>query len=103
MLGLAVDVLAPMGTAALVGGSPVGTKAPIDMNTLMNGGRIVRGVVQGDSVPHVFIPKLIELYRANRLPLERLVREYAFAEINAAFAEAATGSVIKPVLIMPGN
>ena len=103
MLGLAVDVLAPMGTAALVGGSPVGTKAPIDMNTLMNGGRIVRGVVQGDSVPHVFIPKLIELYRANRLPLDRLVREYAFAEINAAFAEAATGSVIKPVLIMPGN
>jgi aryl-alcohol dehydrogenase len=103
MLGLAVDVLAPMGTAALVGGSPVGTKAPVDMNRLMNGGRVVRGVVQGDSVPHVFIPKLIELYRANRLPLERLVREYAFADVNAAFAEAAAGSVIKPVLVMPGN
>jgi aryl-alcohol dehydrogenase len=103
MLGLAVDVLAPMGTAALVGGSPVGTKAPVDMNRLLNGGRIIRGVVQGDSVPQVFIPKLIELYRADKLPLERLVREYAFADINAAFAEAAAGSVIKPVLVMPGT
>jgi aryl-alcohol dehydrogenase len=101
MLGLAVDALAPMGTAALVGGSPVGTTAAVDMNRLLNGGRSVRGVVQGDSVPQVFIPKLIELYRAGRLPLERLVREYAFADINAAFAEAATGSVIKPVLVMP--
>ena len=96
MLGLAVDVLAPMGTVAQVGGSPFGTKAPVDMNRLLNGGRIIRGVVQGDSVPQVFIPKLIELYRAGKLPLERLVREYAFAE-------AAAGSVIKPVLVMPGT
>ena len=101
MLGLAVDILAPMGTAAQVGGAPFGTKAPVDMNRLLNGGRIIRGVVQGDSVPQVFIPKLIELYRAGKLPLERLVREYAFADINVAFAEAAAGSVIKPVLIMP--
>jgi aryl-alcohol dehydrogenase len=101
MLGLAVDALAPMGTAALVGGAPVGTTAAVDMNRLLNGGRAIRGVVQGDSVPQVFIPKLIELHRANKLPLERLVREYPFTDINIAFAEAAAGSVIKPVLVMP--
>jgi aryl-alcohol dehydrogenase len=31
MLKTAVDVLAPLGTAALIGGAPQGTEAPIDM------------------------------------------------------------------------
>jgi hypothetical protein len=62
MLALAVDCVGPMGTAALVGGAPAGTTAPIDMNRLLNGGRRVRGIAQGDSMPQVFIPKLVELY-----------------------------------------
>jgi aryl-alcohol dehydrogenase len=32
MLKTAVDVLAPLGTAALIGGAPQGTEAPVDMN-----------------------------------------------------------------------
>src|SRR3954452_8642280 len=62
MLKTAVDVLAPLGTAALIGGAPQGTEATIDMNTLLFG-RTVRGIVQGDSIPQLFIPRLIELHR----------------------------------------
>jgi aryl-alcohol dehydrogenase len=47
MLALAVEVLGPMGIAALIGGAPAGTTAPIDMNTLLNGGRVLRGIAQG--------------------------------------------------------
>jgi aryl-alcohol dehydrogenase len=50
MLKLAVDVLAPKGTAALIGGAPLGTEASVDMNQLLNG-RTVRGIIQGDAVP----------------------------------------------------
>jgi aryl-alcohol dehydrogenase len=100
MLALAVELLGSMGIAALIGGAPAGTKAPIDMNSLLNGGRMVRGIAQGDSVPQSLIPTLIELYRSGRFPFDRLVRAYEFTDINQAFEDAARGDVIKPVLVM---
>ena len=97
MLKLAVDVLALMGTVGLVGGAPMGTNAAIDMNQLLAGRRI-RGIVQGDSTPQVFIPKLIDMYRRGEFPFDKLVRYYDFDEINRAFADAKAGLVVKPVL-----
>jgi aryl-alcohol dehydrogenase len=60
----------------------------------------VRGIVEGHSVSEVFIPKLIELWRAGRLPIERLVRAYDFDQINQAADDALDGKVVKPVLRM---
>ena len=99
MLALAVELTALKGVTGLFGGAPFGTSAPIDMNILL-AGRDLRGIHQGDSIPHVFIPKLVELYRSGRFPIDRMVRTYAFADINKAFADAASGTVIKPVLVM---
>jgi len=61
-------------------------------------GRHVRGIVQGDAIPQVFIPKLVELQRSGRFPFERLVRFYEFEDINQAFADSSKGDVIKPIL-----
>jgi aryl-alcohol dehydrogenase len=97
MLNLAVDVLAPRGTAALVGGAPAGTEASIDMSLLLNG-RTLRGIIQGDSVPRLFIPKLIELYRSGRFPIDKLIRFYDFAQINEAIEDMKRGRTIKAVL-----
>ncbi|MBI5487385.1 MAG: NAD(P)-dependent alcohol dehydrogenase [Deltaproteobacteria bacterium] len=97
MLGMAVEALAPTGTAALVGAAHHGTQASIDMASLLNG-RIVRGVVQGDAVPQLFIPKLIALYRAGKFPFDRLIRFYEFEDIERAFEDSKQGRTIKPVL-----
>ncbi|AGI23156.1 aryl-alcohol dehydrogenase [Pseudomonas sp. ATCC 13867] len=97
MLKLAVDVLAPLGTAALIGGAPAGAEAPVDMNVLLNG-RMARGIIQGDAVPQVFIPRLIELYRAGQFPIDRLVRFFDFEQINDAVEQARKGDAIKAVL-----
>ena len=102
LLSLAVELLAPMGVAALLGGVPAGTTAAINMRSLLVGGRMLRGIVQGDSVPQLFIPELVELYRAGRFPIDRLVRTYPFADINQAFEDASQGTVVKPVLMMGG-
>jgi aryl-alcohol dehydrogenase len=97
MLKLAVDILAPCGTAGQIGGGVPGAEAPISMSRLLLG-RTVRGIIQGDSIPRIFIPKLIEMYRRGQFPFDRLVRFYDFADINQAVADAASGETIKPIL-----
>jgi len=97
MLKLAVEVLAMCGVAGQIGGAPRGTEAPVSMTHLLLG-RAVRGIVQGDSIPRLFIPKLIEMYRAGKFPFDRLVRFYHFKDINQAVADAGSGETIKPVL-----
>jgi len=56
------------------------------------------GVIEGDAVPSEFLPRLIAYYSAGDLPVDRLIKPYRFADIATAFADAASGSVIKPVL-----
>jgi aryl-alcohol dehydrogenase len=97
MLKLAVELLAQCGTAGLIGGGVPGAEAPISMSRLLLG-RSVRGIIQGDSIPRIFIPRLIEMYRRGQFPFDRLVRFYDFAQINQAVADAATGETIKPIL-----
>ncbi|WP_217575021.1 NAD(P)-dependent alcohol dehydrogenase [Streptomyces sp. GbtcB7] len=96
MLGHATASLAPMGTVGLLN-SPPGSNAPIDGSRLTLGST-VRGIIQGDAVPHTFIPKLIAMYREGTFPFDRLIRFYDFEDINEAFADAQKGLAIKPVL-----
>ncbi|MDX1436236.1 MAG: NAD(P)-dependent alcohol dehydrogenase [Anaerolineales bacterium] len=95
----AVDCLQIRGTAGLIGGSSPGTDFSIEMNHLLLG-RSVRGIVQGDSVPEVFIPRLIEYMQSRRFPIERLVRFYPLDEINQARVDMESGKAIKPVIRM---
>ncbi|MBV9955499.1 MAG: NAD(P)-dependent alcohol dehydrogenase [Pseudolabrys sp.] len=96
----AIDVLMPAGTCILLGSARPGTESSFEMPFLQNG-RSVRGVVQGDSVPKEFIPKLIDHFMAGRFPLDRTITYYALADINRAAKESNEGKTIKPVLRMP--
>jgi aryl-alcohol dehydrogenase len=96
----AVDSLVPCGVCGVVGAPAFGTEVSLDVTHLMTGGRVVRGIVEGDSVPGQFIPRLVELWSAGRFPVDRLMRHYDFDQIDIAAHDAETGAVIKPVLRM---
>jgi aryl-alcohol dehydrogenase len=96
----ALASLAPRGRLALIS-SAKGADIPVNALQLMLGGHGVVGVHQGDSVPALFIPQLIEHHRGGRFPFERLLRFYAFAQLNQALDDLAAGRVIKPVIRMP--
>ena len=98
VLRQAVDALAPLGTCGIVGAPPVGTEVSLDWNGVMIPGKTVRGVIEGDSVPDVFIPLLVELNRQGRFPFERLIGYYDLDEINRAAEDAEGGGTLKPVL-----
>ena len=97
---LAVDALRGLGTCVLVGSARAGTEVSFEMPWLQ-GGRVVRGVIQGDSRPREFIPRLVDLFMAGHFPLDRLVTRYDLAAIDQAAVDATSGRTIKPLLMMP--
>jgi aryl-alcohol dehydrogenase len=97
MLSRATEVLAQMGTVAVIAGSAPGTRASIETRLIMNG-RTLRGVIQGDSISKLFLPQLIAHYKAGRFPFDRLVRLHNFEEIETAFEDSHSGLTLKPVL-----
>lgn len=92
-------MLAPRGTCGIVGASAPGSTIPLDLISLMSGGRTVRGIVEGDANPDAFIPALVRLHKAGRFPFDRLITYYPFSAIDEAFADADQGKVVKPVLL----
>ena len=95
----AVDCLTLTGICGVMGVSPAGTEFNLDMNAVLFG-RSVRGIIEGDSVPQVFIPRLIDLYQQGRFPFDKLISTYSFTDINQAVEDVESGKVIKPVLLM---
>jgi len=98
VINQAIGALAPLGTLALVGLRPA--EFAMDIQSVMSGGKTVRGVIEGDAAPREFIPRLVELHLQGRLPLGKLIRRYDFEDIEIAFADAASGRTIKPVLCL---
>jgi aryl-alcohol dehydrogenase len=98
VLRAGVDALAIPGKLGFVGAAATGAEVALDMQSLMLGRQVV-GIVEGDAVPEILIPHLVELYRAGRFPLEKLTAFYPLTDINQAVADAQAGRVVKPVLI----
>lgn len=94
----AVDCTVATGTCGIVGAPAFGTEVSLDVNVLLTGGRVVRGIVEGESVPDVFIPRLVSLWQQGRFPVERLITHYDFDRIDEAARDAEEGRVVKPVL-----
>jgi aryl-alcohol dehydrogenase len=99
----AVDSLAPLGVCGVVGAPALGTEVSLDVTHLMTAGRVVRGIVEGESRPKEFLPGLFELWRRGDFPVERMMQFYDFDEIDRAAHDAESGKVIKPVLRMEGR
>ena len=58
------------------------------------------GVLMGDSVPQLDIPRLVEFYKLGWFPFDKTEKFYDFSQINEANEDSKSGKVIKPVLII---
>ena len=96
----AVYCLAPAGVCGVVGAPPGGTEVSLDVNDILSVGRVVRGIVEGESIPRIFIPHLVSLWEEGLFPVDRLIETFDFERINEAAAKAHAGEVIKPVLTL---
>lgn len=95
--------LAALGSHGAIGlvGVPAKAEAAINVNiaALMTPGHRIIGIIEGDSDPQTFIPKLIAHHAAGRFPFDRLIKTFPLDQINEAIAAQARGDCIKVVLI----
>ncbi|GAA1001681.1 NAD(P)-dependent alcohol dehydrogenase [Subtercola frigoramans] len=99
LLRQAADALGVRGTVALVGAARPGTEVAFEIGASLVKGWTFKTVVQGSSVPQVFIPQLIQLWLDGRFPFEKLVKDYSLDQINEGFADSKSGVTVKPVII----
>jgi len=96
-----LEMLSIRGHGVLVGAPSPGDEISLDLNPSLGAGHRISFVLEGDGHPQEFIPDLVKLFEAKLLPLERLVTQYPFADINTAVADALDGKSVKPVLVFP--
>ncbi|MGB6406907.1 MAG: NAD(P)-dependent alcohol dehydrogenase [Planococcus donghaensis] len=92
----AIHALRPLGSCAIVGVTP---EITLDVhNDIMAEGKTVMGVIEGDSIPQVFIPQLVAYYKRGLFPFDKLTKVYDFDQINEAFEDSKKGITIKPIV-----
>ncbi|MBS7565482.1 NAD(P)-dependent alcohol dehydrogenase [Mucilaginibacter sp. Bleaf8] len=90
--------LAPVGEMVCIGVA----RKPLELETniFLTKGYKIRWINQGDSVPQEFIPKLIHMYQLGQFPFDKLIKKYAFQDINEAVEDSEKGKTIKSVLLI---
>jgi aryl-alcohol dehydrogenase len=66
---------------------------------LISPNRTIVGVVEGDTIPKLFIPKLIEYYQRGKFPFDKLIAFCRINQLNEAMDDMLRGKTIKPVII----
>jgi aryl-alcohol dehydrogenase len=87
-----------MGTAVVLGAT--GDLTINVQQELMGEAKSLIGVIEGDAIPKLFIPHMIEYYKAGKFPFDKIIKFYDFKDINQAFEDSHNGKVIKAVLRM---
>ncbi|WP_336024126.1 zinc-binding dehydrogenase [Halobellus salinisoli] len=97
----AIESLAPLGTAVLVGAPPRGTKeTELNYFDVVLGERSIVGSFNGSYDLPTAIPKLAEMVARGRFDLDPLISgERTLDEVNEALSELDSGSGIRQLII----
>jgi S-(hydroxymethyl)glutathione dehydrogenase / alcohol dehydrogenase len=88
------------GTATAVGIAAMGSEATINAGELVYLEKTLRGSYYGSTRPQADMPRLLQLYKAGRLPIDRLIsRRYPLDRVNEAYDALLAGEVARSVLI----
>lgn len=89
----------PAGTLVVVGLHAAKTDVPISAGALVLQNKRLLGSFVGSINPRVDLPRLIELYRSKKLPLDDLItKRYLLDETAQAFADMEAGTIARGVI-----
>ena len=93
----AIRSVRALGTIAVVGAS--GNLEFHIHDELIPMNKTLVGVVEGQSVPKLFIPELINYYKEGKFPFDKLVKTYEMSELEQAIHDMESGKTIKPIIL----
>lgn len=100
-LAQAIEVVGTGGTTVAVGLGKAGATAAVPINPLVQQEKRLIGSLYGSANTPVDIPKLIDLFRTGRLPLDKLLGEqYELSQINEAYAALSRGAAGRAVITL---
>lgn len=89
------------GTAVIMGMHSLKEDVPISAAALIAQNKRLLGCFAGQSRPLVDLPKLVELYRSGKLPVDKLIsHRYSLDEAAQAFADLEAGKTARGVLMV---
>lgn len=95
----AVDTVDIGGTVVALGLGRVGNTAAIEINPLVQQEKRIVGSLYGSSNTPLDIPRILRLYQAGKLPLERLLgATHPLERINEAYHDLAQGAIGRAVI-----
>ena len=87
------------GITVTIGLPPVGTALPVDIVSLDAGERRLKGSYIGATAPARDVPRYVALYRAGRLPVDRLVSGcLTLDRINEGFDRLHEGQAVRQIV-----
>ena len=87
------------GTTVTAGLPPPDAALPVNVVSLVGEERTLKGSYIGTCVPMRDVPRYIALYRAGRLPVDRLVSgTLKLDDINVGFDRLHEGSVVRQII-----
>lgn len=93
-------LIAPGGTAVIVGLPPQNSPVAIDMLELAESGKSIVGSNYGSTVPGRDFPRIAELYLAGKLPVDKLIsHRIGLDEVNDAFDAMRRGERARSVIV----
>lgn len=93
-----LNCLGMFGAAAQVGVPPSGAKIPVDPLQFLLGSKKYVGCREGDSVPHIYIPQLVDMQRKGDFPVDKIVKVYDYKDFGQALHDLHDGTTTKPVI-----
>lgn len=99
-LEAALDYLGSHGVVGLVGVPSIAdARYSLPIATAITFGFSIKGIIEGDSEPDIFIPELIDLHRRGDFPFDRMITTYSLDDINDAVRDQHDGLCVKAVLV----
>jgi Zn-dependent alcohol dehydrogenase len=72
----------------------------VPINDLVQRQKRIVGALYGSSSPRLDLPRIFDLYLAERLPLDALIgRHRPLAEVNEGFRDLAAGATGRTILV----
>ncbi len=100
LLGLAVKALRSGGTAVAVGLPRADAEVSLNVVQLVTQEKSLKGSIYGSTRHFADIPRLLDLYRNGRLPIDRLLgRRYRLAQVNEAYQALLRGEFARAVIV----